>query len=366
MNKALDKPKNGKPDETISVLSFIKKNSSEFAKVIPQHMNADRMLRLALSAIRTTPHLSECTVQSVAVSLMACSALGLEPNTPQGHAYLIPYKCRISKRNEPYRFEYRCQLIIGYRGLIELFYRSGAVQSVQAYPVFKGDQFSIKYGLNQDLVHIPCDDPKRYSEKRLTHVYAIVRLKDGADPIWVVMDRNQIDMVKRRSKAGDEGPWETDYISMAMKTVIRAISRFVPFSVDKISAASSAETAIEAGYARRAVNALGPDVEMNAARLLEGVKDDEPITYEMDEEVHQLSREEEEEMEMQKVLEQMRSDCIKAAQELWGDSAMEQLKDFTRNKAIPPFGITSATREQCIWLMDELSLRIEARDAEAQ
>lgn len=277
IDHAIEKHKNSQPP---SVVDFIRTRSGEFTKVLPTHLNADRIMRLALSAIRTTPHLAECSLQSVAVSLMACSALGLEPNTPLQHAYLIPYRCNVAKRGEPKRYEWRCQLIVGYRGYIELFYRSGVVQSVQAWPVFEGDHFEYTLGLNPNLEHKPSNDPKRTSPDKLTHVYCVVRLKDTDLPVWAVMDRAQIEERRSFSQSKDwktkeaVGPWKDHFVAMALKTIVRDITRWIPFSVEKAAAAEAFEYDIENGNTRAAVTALGPDAIDSSALLLAGIPED--------------------------------------------------------------------------------------------
>ena len=262
--------------QPITVLDFVREHTADFAQVLPKHLNAERMSRLALSAIRTTRHLSECSIQSVAVSLMACSALGLEPNTPLGHAYLIPYRCNVAEKGEPKRYEWRCQLVVGYKGYIELFYRSGVVDFVQAFPVFVGDEFRVTYGLDNDLVHIPSTDPLRWRPEKLTHVYAVIRVKDQPKPLWTVLDRAQIELHRSRSMARDSGPWVTDYIKMALKTAIRDITPWVPFAVDRAAIASVAEAAFEASDPAKVVIALGPDAIDATDHLLAGVPDDAP------------------------------------------------------------------------------------------
>src|SRR4051812_48642141 len=165
---------------------FVTKHQEDFARVLPKHMNPDRLVRLAVGALRTTRHLGECSLPSFASSIMACSVLGLEPNTPLGHAYLIPFKNK---------GVYECQLIIGYKGLIELMNRSGIVSSVRSIPVFEGDEFEYELGLHSDIKHRPGKDPNRGTEPaKLTHVYPVVKLREaGMDPIWDVLTRAQID-----------------------------------------------------------------------------------------------------------------------------------------------------------------------------
>jgi recombination protein RecT len=239
-----------------TLANFISNHTKDFGMVLPKHMTADRMTRLAISAIRTTAHLAECTIPSFASALMACSVLGLEPNTPLGHAYLIPFK------NNKRGGIYECQLIVGYKGLIELMYRSGIVASVKATPVFAGDDFEYEFGLHPDIRHKPSEDPGRGSDvTKLTHVYPVVQLREKElDPIWDVLTRAEIELRRKRSKASSDGPWVTDYVSMANKTGIRKIATWVPSSAERMSGVITAvgyENAIDGGRHERAVTLLG-------------------------------------------------------------------------------------------------------------
>lgn len=198
---------------------------------------------------------------------MACSVLGIEPNTPMGHAYLVPFKN--SKRGG----QYDCQLIIGYRGLAELMYRSGIVSSVRSIPVFEGDEFDYELGLHPDIKHRPGKDADRGANPdKLTHVYPLIHLREpGMQPIWDVLNRAQVEQRRRRSAASSSGPWVSDYVRMAMKTGIRSIATWVPSSAEKTQALSAAvayEEASERGRNIQAVTALGDQ----ASELLDNMR----------------------------------------------------------------------------------------------
>lgn len=212
------------------------------AKALPRHLTPDRMCRIAVTAIRTTPGLAECTQASFVSAIMACSVLGLEPNTPLGQAYLIPFNNRRKGVKE-------VQLIIGYQGEMDLVRRSGQVASIQAFPVFKGDEFSYQLGLRPDVRHVPCDVADRENPANLTHVYAVVKLKDtGADPIFVVLTRQQVEASRMRGASGHKiaTPWDTDYVAMALKTAVRAVFRWAPRSAE-MAVASAVEERSERG-----------------------------------------------------------------------------------------------------------------------
>ncbi len=205
----------------------------QMASVLPTHLKADRMARIAVTALRTTKDLASCTSASFVASMMACSMLGLEPNTPLGQAYLIPY---YNKRNQCFD----CTLIIGYQGYIDLIRRSGQVASIQAFAVYQGDFFEYELGLNPTLKHKPSEEITRGDDPtKLTHAYCVVKLKDKeADPIFLVMPRAQIERRKKRSgTAGSSySPWATDYEAMALKTVVRGIVKWAPRSTEMATA----------------------------------------------------------------------------------------------------------------------------------
>jgi recombination protein RecT len=262
----------------ISLAGFVLKHQDDFARVLPKHMTPERMVRLAVSAVRTTRHLDKCTLPSFASAIMACSTLGLEPNTPLGHAYLIPFK------NNRRGGIYECQLIVGYKGLVELMYRSGIVASVKCTPVFEGDLFEYEFGLHPDIRHKPGSDPKRFDPRKLTHVYPVVKLREqGLDPIWDVLTRDQIEQRRRRSKASGDGPWVTDYIAMALKTGVRSIATWVPSSSERIAPLAQAvayEEALERGRHGQAIAALGDAAQETLHQLGAFPQEDEPEAIE--------------------------------------------------------------------------------------
>ena len=96
---------------SMSIADLIKAMLPEIKKALPDVITPERFTRMALSALNTTPKLQECTQMSFLAALMNAAQLGLEPNTPLGQAYLIPY-------NNKGVLE--CQFQIGYKGLIDL------------------------------------------------------------------------------------------------------------------------------------------------------------------------------------------------------------------------------------------------------
>lgn len=202
------------------LVGLLQSMGPEIARALPRHLTPDRMARVCLTALRVNPDLMRCTPASFMAAIMASAQLGLEPNTPLGHCYLIPYKDT-------------CQLILGYQGLMELALRSGKVTSIKAVVVRQGDRFEFEQGLNDKLIHVPAGN----DDAPITHVYAVAKIKDG-DPIFTVLSRPQIDARRKRgaSGMGRKTPWDTDFEAMAQKTAIRALFKWIPKSAEMATA----------------------------------------------------------------------------------------------------------------------------------
>lgn len=107
--------KGTKLKKSMSIAEMIKVMEPEIKRALPEVITPERFTRMALSALNTTPKLAECSHMSFLSALMNAAQLGLEPNTPLGQAYLIPYKNKSGLE---------CQFQIGYKGLLDLAYRN--------------------------------------------------------------------------------------------------------------------------------------------------------------------------------------------------------------------------------------------------
>ncbi len=214
---------------------------------IPKHLTPDRLLRVAMTSIRTNPALLDCTPQSLLACVMGCAQLGLEPEPFLGQAYLVPYYNKKKGCRE-------AQLIPGYRGYIALARRSGQVESVSAQCVYENDDFDLQYGIDEKLNH----KPARGDRGDLVGAYVIFKYKDGGYS-FDYMPKGDIEKIRRRSKSPDSGPWATDYEEMAKKTVIRRHVKIAPLSIE-MAAAANAEALAMAGETQTSMFLDGVDV----------------------------------------------------------------------------------------------------------
>lgn len=218
-------------DPASTMKAYITRMKGEIAKALPSVMTPERFTRIVTSAISTTPQLAQTTPQSFLGAMMTAAQLGLEPNTPLGQAYLLPYK-------NHGRLE--CQFQLGYKGLIDLAYRSGQVTIIQAHEVRENDEFSYSFGLEPTLHHVPA----RGDRGNVICYYAMFRTKDGGFG-FEVMSREDVEAHARQySKSYGNGysPWSTNFDEMAKKTVLKKCLKYAPLKSDFVRAVASDET----------------------------------------------------------------------------------------------------------------------------
>lgn len=187
----------------------------QVAMALPRHLTPERFIRVALTALNRTPALMQCTQQSLFQCLLDLSALGLEPDGRRAH--LIPFNNRKSG-------SVICTLIVDYKGLAELVLRSGDVTYIHSDVVCENDEFS--YNMGQIEKHaINFREPRG----EVYAAYAIAKMKSG-DTSTCVMSKEDVESIRKRSKAGSFGPWITDWNEMAKKTAFRRLSKWLPLS----------------------------------------------------------------------------------------------------------------------------------------
>lgn len=215
-----------------SVRDFFDSQKGAIGAVLPKHVTPDRMLRIALGALRTTPKLQEAKVETLFGAVMQCAQLGLEPNTPLGHAYLIPFQNR--QKNEM-----EIQIVFGYKGLIDLARRSGQIVSIAAHEVCENDEFHFSYGLDETLSHTPAMTDRGH----VVAFYAVAKLVGGGHA-FEVMSADEVNRIRDASNnyafAREKGKtvWGQHYVEMGRKTVLRRLVKYLPVSIELATAAT--------------------------------------------------------------------------------------------------------------------------------
>jgi recombination protein RecT len=227
---AVDVPRE-KRDELRAELS---RYAPRFAQVLPKHLTPDRMVTLTLVAAIKTPLLFDCTMESIALSVMKISQWGLEIGET---AHLVPFRDRKSGT-------FVCTPIADWKGLIQMAINSRHVRDVQPHAVYEKERFVVRFGLEPVLEHDPIfgTDAERGT---LTHAYAVAWLRDNR-PTFEVMSKSEIDRIRNNAPSKDSPAWNGHYAEMAKKTVIRRLLKRLPKSAT-LSEALDAYEAVETG-----------------------------------------------------------------------------------------------------------------------
>ena len=227
-NKIVKQDNGGK-----TIKSYVKSMESGIKAALPSVMTPERFTRMVLTALSSTPELNDCTPQSFLGSMMSAAQLGLEPNTPLGQAYLIPY-WNTKKGTREAQFQ------IGYKGLIDLAYRSGEVELVQAQCVYANDSFECRFGLEPKLEHIPADGERG----ELVKVYALFKTKSGGFGFEVMSVEDIKEHAKKYSQSFSKSysPWKTNFEEMAKKTVLKKCLKYAPLKSDFARGITADET----------------------------------------------------------------------------------------------------------------------------
>jgi len=222
--------RSAQPKEAKTILDLLDRQKPELEKLIGATIGVERFSRTVLTELRRTPKLYDCAPESLLGAMMLAAQLGLEPG-PLGHVYLVPFKREVV-------------FIVGYKGMVDLAYRSGLVKDVATGIVYEGDVFEWREGTRPFLDHTPSGPP---AAREWTHAYAVARLKTGGTVFRVIFPEDY-DKARARSQNADSpySPHQTDRPAMIRKTAVRRLAPMLPQSPPFARALASDEVIIDA------------------------------------------------------------------------------------------------------------------------
>lgn len=232
LKNALQKTDASQPAQNVKQLDdFLTKYKGQFALALPKHMNADRMVRLALTAFNgpQAAALRKCSMASIAAGIVVASQMGLEIGVG-GQGYLIPYKGT-------------AQFVPGWQGIVDLVQRAGRA-SVWTGAVFDGDDFDYALGDSPYVKHRPGgeNDPKK-----LLYTYAIGRINGSQWPVIEVWSQARLlKHFNKNNKVGDRHYAHENWEMYARKIPLLQVCKYMPKSIE-LNTALNIEGAIESG-----------------------------------------------------------------------------------------------------------------------
>lgn len=235
---------NQTPPKFHPIQAMINQQTAELSRALPKHMSAERLVRIALTCCRTTPKLLECTKESFLGALFTSAQIGIEPVA--GRAYILPFK-NSRKVDGQWYTTMDAQFILGYAGLIDLFYRHEKSLMLSWAEVRERDEFNYQFGTDAFLIHRPAQSGDR---GQVTHYWVMATLAGNAKPFWVMSYDECIRHGMQHSKTYDRkagkfsesSPWVTSEDAMCLKTVFKQLAKLLPLSIEVQRAIGADET----------------------------------------------------------------------------------------------------------------------------
>jgi len=211
------------------VVQLVQGAANGLSAALADRIGVERFIRAAVTVLRTNPGLRNATPESVLGGLFVAAQLGLEIGGPLGYAHLVPYGRE-------------AQLIVGYKGFVELFYRAGA-RAVTVDVVREGDTLTRKTVDGKVVIDWLDADPLDSTRKPVACLATIV-LPSG-EVLSHLMTREQI--LKRKPRTSRSGPWTDWEEEMWMKTTLRGVARTTRLSSDDLALAVNVDQTITTG-----------------------------------------------------------------------------------------------------------------------
>lgn len=205
-------PANSKEAKTLGDYLRSAGATKKMAEVASGALTPEAMTRLALLAANRNPAIADCRWDTVLRSLLDAAELGITPGGMQGRGYLVPRKGE-------------CCFDPGWRGLIDIARRSGAIASISAHVVREKDKYEVTFGVDERIEHKPFLGG---DAGPIVGAYAVARFKDGSHQIEF-LTRADIDKISNTSAAKKSGPWGHWEDEMARKTAVRRLCKYLPY-----------------------------------------------------------------------------------------------------------------------------------------
>lgn len=204
-------------------------------------------------AVAENQRLAACSPLSLVMCARDALELGLDLSKKLGQAYVVPYGSE-------------AQLIIGYRGMVELAGRAGI--TIAAGIVHEKDEFVWEVGTNPKCIHSPGwterGDP--------LGAFAVATLPDHRT-LQERMNKEEINAIRDKSKSGKSGPWMEFPAEMWKKTVIRRLFKTLPTTTGLLARAAELDAE---DYVTTEATERPQGSRTSQAKAMLGIKPEEP------------------------------------------------------------------------------------------
>ena len=190
---------------------------------------ANSFMSSVISVANGNPQLRNAEPMSIIGAAMVAATMQLQVIPTLGQCYIIPYGKK-------------AQFQVGYLGLLQLCQRSGQFKKILAAPVHEGEYVS---GDEFDEEYV-FDKKQKKSDKVIGYMAKFELLNGFTKVAYWDIEKVKAHATKfsQAFRAGFNSPWKSDFDAMAQKTVLKAILKFAPKSIEMQNAVTFDQSVI--------------------------------------------------------------------------------------------------------------------------
>ncbi|WP_195264074.1 recombinase RecT [Clostridium sp. 1001275B_160808_H3] len=218
----------------------------------PQYMSS------IVNLVNSDTNLKKCEPMSVVASCMVAATMDLPVDKNLGYAWVVPYGTK-------------AQFQIGYKGYIQLALRTGQYKAINVVEIREGELIS----WNPLSEEVEIDFTKRKSNKVIGYA-GYFKLLNGFEKTVYWSKEEAESHAKKFSKTYSfkNGVWQTDFDSMAKKTVLRnLLSKWGILSIEMQKAYSADNNAIKDSILKED----NVEIDFETGEVIEDVEYTDPV-----------------------------------------------------------------------------------------
>lgn len=186
----------------------------ETKDALPKDFNMTRFVQNSLALLNENPTLQsyakEYGTTQIKLGMLRAAYLGLDFMNKEAH--LIPYKNQLN-------------FMLDYRGSVKLCkkYSMRPIKDIYAKVVREDDSFE------EEIIHGEATinfKPKAFNTKPIIGAFAVCLFSDGG-MLYDVMNLEEIEMARSKSKAGNAMAWKDFRSQMVIKTVLHRLCKHI-------------------------------------------------------------------------------------------------------------------------------------------
>lgn len=207
--------------QNLSVISSTLKSPDIYAKI--QEMlgrKPDSYITSVMQVLESNAMLANVNADSITGAVFTACAMNLPLNNNLGLAYIVPFKGA-------------AQLQVGYKGFIQLAQRTGQIRSINAIAVHDSDtEESVLKRLTSLIPQKVSGEVIGYVARLETITGFTAHVTMTKDELWEHAYKYSQTYKSAQNQGKNYSVWHQNFDAMAKKTVIKALMKYCPLSVE--------------------------------------------------------------------------------------------------------------------------------------